>query len=170
MDISHSIHSEVSSLSFSFLSADDIKAISVKKVDNPILLDNLNLPTRGGLYDPKLGPMGSRDLWVFLNCITSLLLTYSLRCETCHLSYFACPGHFGHIELPTPVYHPLFMNQCYHLLRGVCLYCHHFKMPEIVVSPAVVHLFSTAHGSRTLGRFLRRPSPSLGCRSPHGVT
>lgn len=62
MDISHSIHSEVSSLSFSFLSADDIKAISVKKVDNPILLDNLNLPTRGGLYDPKLGPMGSRDL------------------------------------------------------------------------------------------------------------
>ncbi|KAL0255697.1 hypothetical protein I308_100504 [Cryptococcus tetragattii IND107] len=123
MDISHSIHSEVSSLSFSFLSADDIKAISVKKVDNPILLDNLNLPTRGGLYDPKLGPMGSRDL-----------------CETCHLSYFACPGHFGHIELPTPVYHPLFMNQCYHLLRGVCLYCHHFKMPEIVAASYVARL------------------------------
>lgn len=26
------------------------------------------------------------------------------------------------------------MNQCYQLLRSVCLYCHHFKMPEIVVS------------------------------------
>lgn len=62
MDIAHSLHSEVSSLSFSFLSSDDIRSISVKRIDNPVLLDNLNLPTRGGLYDPKLGPMGPRDM------------------------------------------------------------------------------------------------------------
>ncbi|WRT67829.1 uncharacterized protein IL334_004803 [Kwoniella shivajii] len=123
MDISHSIHSEVTSLSFSFLSSDDVKAISVKKLDNPILLDNLNLPTRGGLYDPKLGPMSARDV-----------------CETCHLSYFACPGHFGHIELPTPVFHPLFMNQCYGLLRTVCLFCHHFKMPELILASYVARI------------------------------
>ncbi|WVO12596.1 hypothetical protein L204_100201 [Cryptococcus depauperatus] len=123
MDISHSLNTEIESLSFSFLSTDDIRNISVKKIDNPILLDNLNLPTRGGLYDPKLGPMSSRDI-----------------CETCHLSYFACPGHFGHLELPTPVYHPLFMNQCYGLLRSVCLYCHHFKMPEIVAASYTARL------------------------------
>ncbi|WVR06374.1 hypothetical protein IAU60_003405 [Kwoniella sp. DSM 27419] len=123
MDISHSIHSEITSLSFSFLSSEDIKAISVKKIDNAILLDNLNLPTRGGLYDPKLGPMSMRDV-----------------CETCNLSYFACPGHFGHIELPTPVFHPLFMNQCYGLLRTVCMYCHHFKMPELVLSSYVARI------------------------------
>ncbi|WOO77423.1 DNA-directed RNA polymerase I subunit rpa1 [Vanrija pseudolonga] len=123
MDIAHSLHSEVSSLSFSFLSSDDIRSISVKKIDNPVLLDNLNLPTRGGLYDPKLGPMGPRDI-----------------CETCNLSYFACPGHYGHIELPTPVYHPLFMNQCYQLLRAVCLYCHHFKMPEIMLKRYIARL------------------------------
>lgn len=62
MDISHPIHSEVSSLSFSFLSTNDIRSISVKKVDNPVLLDNLSLPTRGGLYDPALGPMSARDV------------------------------------------------------------------------------------------------------------
>lgn len=62
MDISHSLHSEIESLSFSFLSTEDIRAISVKKIDNAVLLDNLNLPTRGGLYDPKLGPMSARDV------------------------------------------------------------------------------------------------------------
>ncbi|KAK6908242.1 hypothetical protein I203_102243 [Kwoniella mangroviensis CBS 8507] len=123
MDIAHSIHSEVTSLSFSFLSTDDVKAMSVKRLDNPILLDNLNLPTKGGLYDPKLGPMTARDV-----------------CETCHLSYFACPGHFGHIELPTPVFHPLFMNQCYGLLRTVCLFCHHFKMPELILASYVARI------------------------------
>jgi DNA-directed RNA polymerase I subunit RPA1 len=62
MDIAHSISTEVSSLSFSFLSTDDVRAMSVQKCDNPVLLDNLNLPTKGGLYDPKLGPMTSRDV------------------------------------------------------------------------------------------------------------
>jgi DNA-directed RNA polymerase I subunit RPA1 len=86
------------------------------RVENATLLDNLNMPTRGGLYDPRLGPMKKGDI-----------------CETCKMSYFACQGHFGHIELPSPVYHPLFMNKCYQLLRSVCLYCHHFKMPEIIL-------------------------------------
>ena len=29
------------------------------------------------------------------------------RCTTCNLSASHCPGHFGHIELPLPVYNPL---------------------------------------------------------------
>ena len=62
MDIAHSISTEVSSLSFSFLSTADVRAMSVQECDNPVLLDNLNLPTKGGLYDPKLGPMTSRDV------------------------------------------------------------------------------------------------------------
>lgn len=62
MDIAHSLHSEATGLSFSFLSSDDIRSISVKKIDNPVLLDNLSFPTRGGLYDPALGPMNSRDV------------------------------------------------------------------------------------------------------------
>lgn len=65
MDIANSLHSEVASLSFSFLTSDDVKSISVKKIDNPILLDNLGLPTAGGLYDPKLGPMSARDVYVY---------------------------------------------------------------------------------------------------------
>lgn len=62
MDISHSLHSEVSSVSFSFLTSDDVRAISVKQIEEPILLDNLNQPTKGGLYDPLLGPMSPKDV------------------------------------------------------------------------------------------------------------
>jgi DNA-directed RNA polymerase I subunit RPA1 len=62
MDIAHSISSEITSLSFSFLSTEDVRSISVQKVDNPVLLDNVNLPNKGGLYDPKLGPMSAKDM------------------------------------------------------------------------------------------------------------
>ncbi|ORX40060.1 hypothetical protein BD324DRAFT_254113 [Kockovaella imperatae] len=123
MDIAHPVSTEVTSLAFSFLTAEEIRSISVTKIDNPILLDNFNLPTKGGLYDPKLGPMSAKDV-----------------CETCHLSYFACPGHFGHIDLPVPLYHPLFMTTVYRLLQSTCLYCHHFKMPEMMVQQYIARI------------------------------
>lgn len=62
MDIAHPLSSEVTALSFSFLSSEDMRSISVQKIENPTLLDNLNMPTRGGLYDPKLGPMKKGDM------------------------------------------------------------------------------------------------------------
>jgi len=62
MNISNSIPSTVSSISFSFLSAQDIRRISVKQLTNPVLLDDLNRPNLGGLYDPALGPSDRRDL------------------------------------------------------------------------------------------------------------
>jgi DNA-directed RNA polymerase I subunit RPA1 len=75
MDIAHSLHTEITSVSFSFLSSDDIRAISVKTIDNPVLLDNLNLPNRGGLYDPKLGPLSARDMSVHRVPRSALWLT-----------------------------------------------------------------------------------------------
>ena len=54
-------------------------------------------------------------------------------CSTCRQNDFGCPGHFGHIELPSPVYHPLFLRNIYTLLRGTCLFCHHFVSAEFDV-------------------------------------
>ncbi|KAJ1302518.1 hypothetical protein OPQ81_002836 [Rhizoctonia solani] len=85
----------------------------VKQIVNPVLLDDLNRPNIGGLYDPALGPSERGDV-----------------CGTCRLNSFSCPGHFGHIELPSPVYHPLFMTNMLNLLRGVCVWCHQFKMAD----------------------------------------
>ena len=62
MNIAHSIPSTVSSISFSFLTTEDIKRISVKQIVNPVLLDDLNRPNIGGLYDPALGPSDKQDM------------------------------------------------------------------------------------------------------------
>ncbi|KAF9268176.1 beta and beta-prime subunits of DNA dependent RNA-polymerase [Marasmius fiardii PR-910] len=111
MNISHSLPSSITGISFSFLTTEDVRRISVKQIVNPNLLDGLNRPNIGGLYDPALGPSERSDI-----------------CATCRLGFFTCPGHFGHIELPAPVFHPLFLANLYNLLRGTCLFCHRFKI------------------------------------------
>ncbi|KAH8118620.1 beta and beta-prime subunits of DNA dependent RNA-polymerase [Phellopilus nigrolimitatus] len=129
MNIAQAIPSSVQSISFSFLTSEDVRRISVKQIVNPVLLDDLNRPNVGGLYDPALGPSDKKDL-----------------CATCRLTYFTCPGHYGHIELPSPVFHPLFMINAYKLLKGTCLYCHRFKMnrSQVVKYTAKVRLLD--HG------------------------
>ena len=71
MNIANPIPSTVSSISFSFLTAQDIRRISVKQIVNPILLDDLNRPNIGGLYDPALGPSDRKDL-----CVQCLYITW----------------------------------------------------------------------------------------------
>ena len=34
-----------------------------------------------------------------------------------------CPGHFGHLDLAKPVYHPGFLTKTMKILRCVCFYC-----------------------------------------------
>ncbi|KZT13040.1 beta and beta-prime subunits of DNA dependent RNA-polymerase [Laetiporus sulphureus 93-53] len=129
MNISRSYPSTVSSISFSFLTTEDVRRISVKQLVNPVLLDDLNRPTIGGLYDPALGPSNKQDI-----------------CATCRLTYFTCPGHFGHIELPAPVFHPLFMANMYRLLRGTCMFCHRFKLDRKSVCQSIAKLRLLEHG------------------------
>ena len=66
MNISHSFPATVSSISFSFLTTEEVRRISVKQITNPTLLDELNRPTVGGLYDPALGPSDKQDMCVLL--------------------------------------------------------------------------------------------------------
>ena len=55
MNISQPVASYIRSVDFGFLSSEDIKALSVKKVNNPITFDTLLHPVPGGLYDAALG-------------------------------------------------------------------------------------------------------------------
>ncbi|KAJ7498705.1 hypothetical protein FB451DRAFT_1202781 [Mycena latifolia] len=120
MNIAHSLPSTVSGISFSFLTGEDVRRISVKQIVNVNLLDDLNRPNIGGLYDPALGPTERDDI-----------------CATCRLTFYTCPGHFGHIELPAPIFHPLFMGNMYNLLRDTCLFCHRFKVSRPVLAKYV---------------------------------
>ncbi|ORY31547.1 beta and beta-prime subunits of DNA dependent RNA-polymerase [Rhizoclosmatium globosum] len=108
---------QVTGVSFSFYSPDEIRKLSVKQITNPILLDALNHPTKGGLYDSALGPFSFQD-----------------SCSTCHQSHSACPGHFGHIELLTPCYNPVTFTLLYKLMQSLCYYCHHLRMSRLQVA------------------------------------
>lgn len=43
-----------------------------------------------GLYDPAMGPTERKGI-----------------CATCKQDHVFCPGHFGRVELPVPVYNPV---------------------------------------------------------------
>ena len=73
MNISQPIASYIGSVDFGFLSSEDIKALSVKRIQNPTTFDSLLHPVPGGLYDtalgawsdnllvPSLGPLSNTD-------------------------------------------------------------------------------------------------------------
>jgi len=63
----------------------------VKRVCNPHSFDALNTPVPGGLYDAVFGSSSLKEV-----------------CSTCN--QLSCSGHLGHIELPLPVYNPIFFK------------------------------------------------------------
>ena len=58
MNISHPVPSAIGSVDFAFLTTAEIKALSVKRIQNPLTFDTLLHPVPGGLYDPALGAWG----------------------------------------------------------------------------------------------------------------
>lgn len=110
MNISQPISSSVDRVEFTFLTKEEIHAISVKKIENDSTFDTLLNPVRGGLYDPALGSWGDSI------------------CTTCNLGIQSCPGHAGHVDLPVPVYHPTFMDQILRLVRAQCVYCDRLRL------------------------------------------
>uniref|UniRef100_A0A8C7MDG9 DNA-directed RNA polymerase subunit n=1 Tax=Oncorhynchus kisutch TaxID=8019 RepID=A0A8C7MDG9_ONCKI len=95
-----------------------IQKLSVKNITNFRFLDNVGNVAPNGLYDLSLGPADSKEV-----------------CSTCMQDFNNCPGHLGHIELPLPVYNPLFFDKLYLLIRGSCLNCHMLSCPR-----AAIHL------------------------------
>ena len=55
MNISKPVACAIESVGFGFLSPKEIRAISVKRIENSTTFDSLLHPIPGGLYDPALG-------------------------------------------------------------------------------------------------------------------
>lgn len=91
---------EIKSIQFGVVSDDYILDISVCEVNKPSLLVE-----EGSVYDPRLG------------CVNSGVL-----CETCDQDMWKCTGHFGHINLNTPII--LFYKQVVLMLRLFCFDCY----------------------------------------------
>ncbi|KZV36374.1 DNA-directed RNA polymerase I subunit rpa1-like [Dorcoceras hygrometricum] len=89
---------------------EEVKKHSVVKITNPDLLDILQRPIPGGLYDYALGPLHENS-----------------RCNTCGQRQYHCAGHCGHIDLVSPAYNPLLFNLLKIILNKTCFYCFHFR-------------------------------------------
>lgn len=60
------------------------------KIEHPEVMDETtHKPKMGGLMDPRMGTIDR-----------------NFKCQTCGEGMSECPGHFGHIELARPVFHP----------------------------------------------------------------
>ena len=71
---------------FDILSPNVIRSMSVCEVVTDELYED-NRPKTGGLRDPRFGVSSRRG-----------------TCRSC-MTWSKCSGHFGHFELPHPVYH-----------------------------------------------------------------
>ncbi|KAI9705899.1 MAG: DNA-directed RNA polymerase II subunit RPB1 [Candelina mexicana] len=97
----------IQEIQFGLLSPEEIKNMSVVHVEYPETMDEQKQKPRAlGLNDPKLGSIDR-----------------AFKCGTCDENMSECPGHFGHIELATPVFHVGFMTKIKKLLETVCHNC-----------------------------------------------
>lgn len=104
----HNVETNVTkSIQFGVYSEQDILKSSVCEVKELLIYDKTNgLPLRGGLNDPRMG-----------------VTIWNIQCQTCCGDSRTCPGHFGHISLAEQIYHPLFLETVYKVLKSVCFNC-----------------------------------------------
>lgn len=104
----------VKEVQFGLLSPDEIKALSVARIEYPETMDETKMrPRIGGLSDPRLGSIDR-----------------NFKCQTCGEGMADCPGHFGHIELAKPVFHIGFVTKIKKILEAVCVHCGKLKADE----------------------------------------
>ncbi|KAF9875789.1 hypothetical protein CkaCkLH20_06721 [Colletotrichum karsti] len=97
----------VEEIQFGLMAPEEIKNMSVCHVLYPETMDETRTkPRDGGLNDPLLGSIDRQ-----------------FKCKTCTQAMGECPGHFGHIELAKPVYHPGFIKKVKKVLEIVCHNC-----------------------------------------------
>eukprot|EP00976_Prorocentrum_cordatum_P043520 880643-Prorocentrum_minimum.AAC.4 len=98
-------HKRVKYMQFGILSPEEIVRMSVVKVETSDTYER-GVPKEKGLSDLRMGTMDR-----------------SLKCKTCACAVVDCPGHFGHIELAKPLFHPGFAGTILKILRCVCFNC-----------------------------------------------
>src|SRR3989338_5394357 len=96
---------KVSQVQFGVLSPEEIRKFSVAEITTAEMGAGGGFQT-GGLLDLRMGAVERGQL-----------------CLSCDSPPSECPGHFGHIELVRPVFHPGFMKFVLAVLRSVCYNC-----------------------------------------------
>src|SRR6056300_1702869 len=96
----------VNGVQFGIYSPEVIRNKSVVNITCETLYDSNGDPKINGLFDLRMGPIEAR-----------------VECKSCEQNYVTCPGHFGHIELPKPVFNLQFESDIVKILRCICIKC-----------------------------------------------
>ena len=129
--------SQITSIQFGILSDKDIIEQSVCIVDKP----SLSVET-GSVYDMRMGSTQT-----------------DVKCETCHEDVWECPGHFGHINLNTPII--LFYKQTVIMLKCFCFECHRLLCTKEELVMAM------KQGYDTVINHISGITTCLRCKTPH---
>ena len=115
--------------------------MSVCEITNPGTFDKAR-PIKGGLADPAMGTADKRA-----------------TCFTCKNTYAGtttvndCPGHFGHINLKSPVFHIGFLGEVYRLVQCVCFNCSRLLIDK--ASPEFLRCAKIPGGKRRMHAMLQ---------------
>ncbi|KAF9764400.1 DNA-directed RNA polymerase III subunit rpc1 [Nosema granulosis] len=108
------VKSKINKISFSLLSSEDIKKLSVHSLTTKDLYDVFTkTPICDGPLDRRLGVGNKQDV-----------------CLTCNEKLVTCVGHFGDVKLALPVFHIGLIKQTIQILSCVCKKCGHLLLPE----------------------------------------
>lgn len=97
---------KIDRIDFGLMSPEQIREMSVVKIERPDTYDEDGYPIESGLMDSRLG-----------------VIDPSLKCRTCGEKGGECQGHFGMIELARPVIHVGFGDDIHKILRSTCTEC-----------------------------------------------
>lgn len=113
------VPTEIKNLGFALMSDDDRRALAVvtisesKKTKDPQAINSSD--------------MGSTNKTTI--------------CPTCKLRYPECNGHYGIINLPTPIFNPLYKKTMINIMSVVCHHCGEIKVPpESIANYGILNL------------------------------
>jgi DNA-directed RNA polymerase beta' subunit len=121
---------EVESIMFGLYSAEEIISNSVAKIIHP------KLSGENSIYDERMGTLEKDKI-----------------CESCKKSSMDCPGHFGHIELHHPIFHPMYYRMIISFLKCFCIKCYKFLLTEEHLKLDNILRF---HGSKRFDKVLEK--------------
>lgn len=133
---------QIANLQFGVLSPAKMRRISVCEVVTDELYCD-GQATRGGLRDPLFGVQSRRG-----------------SCTACGQTWSECSGHFGHYELPCPLYHVGWMAEVLQWLKRSCVCGHVSKDPLKKKCPQC---------KRTTPKFVKKNAITLTIQDEEGL-
>lgn len=129
---------KIDQINFGLMSPEDIREMSVAKIETPDTYDEDGYPIENGLMDPRLG-----------------VIDPSLRCRTCGFRGGECQGHFGRIDLARPVIHVGFGDVIHKILRSTCNECGRLLLDEVKIEEFRQRMIEAKDKGENLGEIIK---------------